>query len=307
MQNTIKYKKSPIFYMGNKYKLLKYLLPLFPKQINNFYDLFGGSGVVSINVNAKNIYYNEINENVYNLFKMFKENNADDLDKYFCSKTKEFNIISAGKNYRDFPGFDKGYYKFREYYNASRNKDYRDLYLLICYSMNHLIRFNKKNEFNVSVGSIQRYTKEDIEGIQDKIKNINIDNCHYKDIKIINENTFVYCDPPYTNTLAVYNEKRAFGGWNENSDKELFEYLELLNKKGIKWGLSNVFVNRGKINKHLIEWCNKNNWNVNHLNRNYNPFSKGNSNSDEVYICNYETESMQMSIFDREMLINEQG
>lgn len=31
--------KSPIFYMGNKYKLLPQLLPLFPKNIDTFYDM----------------------------------------------------------------------------------------------------------------------------------------------------------------------------------------------------------------------------------------------------------------------------
>lgn len=44
-----KYLESPIFYMGNKYKLLKQLIPLFPKQCDTFLDLFGGSGVVSMN------------------------------------------------------------------------------------------------------------------------------------------------------------------------------------------------------------------------------------------------------------------
>ena len=44
----MKYLESPIFYMGNKYKLLKQLIPLFPKQCDTFLDLFGGSGVVSI-------------------------------------------------------------------------------------------------------------------------------------------------------------------------------------------------------------------------------------------------------------------
>lgn len=38
------YIKSPIFYMGNKYRLLPQLLPLFPSNIDTFYDLFGGSG-----------------------------------------------------------------------------------------------------------------------------------------------------------------------------------------------------------------------------------------------------------------------
>ena len=47
---------SPIFYMGNKKKLImKGLIDLFPKDINMFVDLFSGSAVVSMNVKA-NIY-----------------------------------------------------------------------------------------------------------------------------------------------------------------------------------------------------------------------------------------------------------
>lgn len=44
-----KYKPSPIFYMGNKYKLLKQLIPLFPTKFRKFIDVFGGSGVISMN------------------------------------------------------------------------------------------------------------------------------------------------------------------------------------------------------------------------------------------------------------------
>lgn len=44
---------SAIFYMGNKYKLLKQMLPLFPVECDSFYDLFGGSSVVSLNYKGK--------------------------------------------------------------------------------------------------------------------------------------------------------------------------------------------------------------------------------------------------------------
>lgn len=44
-----KYCESPIFYMGNKHKLLKQIIPLFPDECDTFVDLFGGSGVVSMN------------------------------------------------------------------------------------------------------------------------------------------------------------------------------------------------------------------------------------------------------------------
>lgn len=113
------------------------------------------------------------------------------------------------------------------------------------------------------------------------------------DLNKLPQNIFIYCDVPYLNTEAVYNEKRAFGGWTIESDYKMFNLLEEADKKGIKWGLSNVFENRGKKNQHLIDWCEKNDWQVHHLDRNYNPFSRGNSNNDEVYICNYLSQQEQ--------------
>ena len=80
----MKYLESPIFYMGNKYKLLKQLIPLFPSKCDTFLDLFGGSGVVSMNYQGKkNTIYNEFNTNISELVKMFKENDVEQLDAYF--------------------------------------------------------------------------------------------------------------------------------------------------------------------------------------------------------------------------------
>lgn len=285
-----KYLESPIFYMGNKYKLLKQLIPLFPDKCKTFLDLFGGSCVVSMNYKGtEKTIYNEINKNIVDLVLMFKENDVEELDRYFNEKIKEYNICCTGKDFRQHIELQKGYYDFRDYYNKSEKKDKRDLYLLICYSMNHLIRFNKKDEFNVSCGSTQRYIKDKIVNMHDSIQDVEIisKNCFDIDFDKLTELDFVYCDPPYLNTEAVYNEKRAYGGWCIEDDYKLFDILEELHNKGVKWGLSNVFYNRGKSNDHLIEWCDKNNWHVYHLNRNYNPFSRGNSNNDEVYICNY--------------------
>lgn len=36
------YIKSPLNYVGGKYKLLNEIIPLFPENINTFVDLFGG-------------------------------------------------------------------------------------------------------------------------------------------------------------------------------------------------------------------------------------------------------------------------
>ncbi|MCR4941352.1 MAG: DNA adenine methylase, partial [Campylobacter sp.] len=49
---------SPLNYPGNKARILKYLVPIFP-QCNNFVDVFCGSGIVGLNSNSKNIILND--------------------------------------------------------------------------------------------------------------------------------------------------------------------------------------------------------------------------------------------------------
>ena len=283
--------RSPIFYMGNKHKLLKQLLPLFPNKCRIFLDAFGGSGVVSMNYQGyEKTIYNEINENVIGLVNMIKDNDLQELNDYYQNKIKIYNLRT--KSNKSNPQLNaEGFYKLRDEYNNSGNINYKDLFLLLCYSMNHLLRFNSNNQFNASNGSDSYNHKNyiQLQNFKTKFENILVlnEDVFNIDFSVFNTEDFIYFDPPYTNTTAVYNEKRAFGGWNKENDLLLFDLLENLNIRGIKWGLSNVFINRGVENNHLIEWCEQNNWNVYHLNRNYNPFSRGNSNNDEVFITNY--------------------
>ena len=48
--------KSPLNYTGGKFKLLPQILPMFPKNVDNFYDLFCGGANVGANVIAKKVY-----------------------------------------------------------------------------------------------------------------------------------------------------------------------------------------------------------------------------------------------------------
>lgn len=303
----MKIMRSPIPYMGNKYKLLKSLLPLFPKQCDIFVDAFGGSGVVSMNYHGGGLtIYNEINPNIVGLINMLVNNEPEELNKYWKRQVNYYNLPTASIKASDritrkgYCDRKDNYNKMRETYNNSKEKDYRDLFLLSCYSINHLIRFNSESQFNASSGA-DAYNDINFQRVKDmhesfKSVRISCSNIFDLDLENLTNESFVYCDPPYLNTEAVYNEKRAFGGWDIDCDHKLFTLLETLNKRGIKWGLSNVFMNRGKENKHLIEWCNKNNYIIYHLDRNYNPFSRGNSNNDEVYICNYKIESNKKSL-----------
>ena len=286
------YIESPVYYMGCKYKLLKYIIPLFPKQCRIFYDLFGGSGVVCMNYKGiKNTIYNDYNTQTADLVKMIQQYIPEDLDKYLTEQITKYNIVTFDKNFRENIELQKGYYDFRTYYNTSIIKDIRDLYLLSCYSINHLIRFNFKGEFNAPCGKGQRYIKEKVIKGHEALQGIEIQNkdAFMFNYSLINSEDFVYMDIPYCNTDAVYTEKLSFGNWNIDNDYKIFDILEQLNERKIKWALSNVFVNRGNINQHLIDWCDKNHWNVVHINHNYHPFSTNGSQSDEVLICNYLT------------------
>ncbi|MDR2152478.1 MAG: DNA adenine methylase [Helicobacteraceae bacterium] len=51
--------KSPLNYIGGKHKILSQIFPLFPKEINNFVDLFSGGANVGINAKAKKIILND--------------------------------------------------------------------------------------------------------------------------------------------------------------------------------------------------------------------------------------------------------
>ena len=308
------YIKSPIFYMGNKYDLIEQLIPLFPDNIDTFYDLFGGSGVLSLNVKSNKTIYNELNDNIYNLMLLFKNNSSETIIEKINDNINKFNLPKMScdirvKHYTEKykNEHNENYLKFRSYYNKQKERDYIDLYTLTYFSFCNLIRFNSNNDFNMPFGNRcyldeHKYKIINACNVLQK-KNIIFKNKNAFDIlqqTTFNKGDFIYLDPPYSNTLAIYNEKRAFGGWAVEDDYKLFEMLEDLDKKGIKWGLSNVFKNKDYVNQHLIEWCKKNKYKVNHLNKNYASLGKGNANSDEVYICNYQIKNEQLSLFDFE-------
>ena len=295
--------------MGNKYELLYNLMMYFPKKddVNQFYDLFGGSGVVSANVPYENTIYNELNHNVVELLKLFIELDSKNIIKNI---EKNIEIFGLPKNMTQkseaIKSQEKSYYKFRKHYNNS-GKNYIDLLTLSYFSFSNLIRFNKKSDFNMPFG-LRCFIKGDhdiqIETFCDllKNKNIQIKNENAFDIlKSINhyDGQFIYLDPPYTNTMAIYNENRAFGGWDQTHDEMLFKELDRLDKLGVKWAMSNVLQNKGIKNTHLELWANKNGYKIiDFENKQYSALGKGNAKTQEVLIINYTPPFEQFSIFD---------
>lgn len=104
----------------------------------------------------------------------------------------------------------------------------------------------------------------------------------------LTKDDFVYLDPPYLLGLASYNE---MGGWTEKDEKDLYSLLTRLDKKGIRFALSNVLEHKGEINKIMKEWARKYQYKVHKLNyhyknSNYHSTAKNNKTT-EVLITNY--------------------
>ena len=104
--------------------------------------------------------------------------------------------------------------------------------------------------------------------------------------EFINDKTFVYLDPPYLITLGSYNDgKRGFNGWNEKEEKRLLDYLAKLNKRRVKFMLSNVLYHKEKSNQLLIDWAKENGFKIVEYD------GKARKSRNEVIIINYEEET----------------
>jgi DNA adenine methylase Dam len=289
-------KVSPIFYMGNKKRLIqKGLIDLFPKEIHTFYDLFGGSGVVALNTNANEYVLNELDKNIYNLYLLIKEHDPQDIISHIENRiieydlpTKSTNSATTSKEERDY--YKGNYMKLRDYYNTYKNP--LDLFVLMNYCLSQTMRFNQKGGFNMPFGN-NRFIKEKhgkfFVGFHESLNknNFTINNESFErfNAESITPDDFVYLDPPYIGTTATYNEN---GKWNEESQHNLLNFCEDLHNKNVKFAMSNVFRNKDYINESLINWCETNNFKVYTFdNFSYHSYGKGDANSEEVLITNF--------------------
>ncbi len=299
--------QSPMNYIGGKYKLLKQILPNFPKEINTFIDLFAGGGNVGVNVSAKQIILNDSDNYLYNIYQVFQQKSKTDILSMIEDIISEFSLSESSKYGYEYYSCSsnqglqnynkKGFNRLRNVFNSYSPKDdkyYILLYVLIVYSFNNQLRFNNKGAFNLPVGKrdFNSKMKMKLSLFIDRIKssNINFTNFDFRNFPIekIDKKSFVYVDPPYLITCATYNEKN---GWTEDDEKDLLKYLQNLDEKGIKFALSNVLSSKGRENTLLVNWIKENHYKVIHLD-----YSYGNSNyqtkdkqtkAEEVLVINY--------------------
>ncbi|MCI9639575.1 MAG: Dam family site-specific DNA-(adenine-N6)-methyltransferase [Emergencia sp.] len=280
-----KFIKSPLNYIGGKYKLLPQIMPLFPKDINLFIDLFSGGGNVGINAEADKILCNDINTKIIELFNTFKNRSTEEVLKQIDLNIQKYSLSKTN---------EEGFLRFRKDYN--KTPDPIDLYTLTCYSFNYQFRFNNSHEYNNPFGrnrsQFSERMRNNLISVMNRIREIDIifssKDFMELDLTTLGPQDFVYCDPPYLITTGSYNDgNRGFKDWGEEEEADLYNLLDYLNKKNIKFALSNVLSHKGQINKSLLEWSKK--YHVIHLNYNYinSSYNTKRGESDEVLIINY--------------------
>ncbi len=280
-----KYIKSPMNYVGGKYKLLPQILPYFPKNINHFVDLFAGGCNVAINVDANSVICNDINGKIIELFNTLKKENIDNILKQIDEKIKKYSLSKSNED---------GFINFRKYYNETHNPI--DLYTLTCFSFNYQFRFNNNLEYNNPFGrNRSRFSermKTNLILFVNKIQNIDIkftnDDFRKFDISNLTNDDFIYCDPPYFITTGTYNDgNRGFKDWKYKEEYSLYQYLDQINSKNIKFALSNVIEHKGKKNEILLDWAQK--YKIIYLNYDYSnsSYNTKKGESREVLIINY--------------------
>ncbi len=195
--------KSPLNYTGGKHKILSQIIPLFPKNINCFVDLFAGGGNVGLNISANKIILNDNLVYLIDLYKKLQKTPMKKILEHIYKKIDEYALSISNK---------EGYIKLREYYN--KTKDPLDLFVLISYSFNHQIRFNNNHEFNNPFGKKRsRYNASiefNLKSFIGKLHHENIElhssNFENLDLSFLGINDFIYCDPPYLITTGTYND-----------------------------------------------------------------------------------------------------
>ncbi len=301
---------SPVNYIGGKYKLLPQILPLFPPNISQFIDLFCGGANVGVNANCEDVIFYDNNAHLINLYNTFQKLDKNYIfaaidtliEKYQLTRSNElgYGYYHCESSKGLAPVNKPRYEKLRSDFNDYGTQDdfyYLMLYVLIIFSFNNQIRFNREGKFNLPVGKrdFNKKMKTKLSKFVDRLhqSHYTFSQQDFRSLAISNlpDGSFIYADPPYLITCASYNEQN---GWNQNLEHDLLNLLDKIHRRGLKFALSNVIKSKGKENEILSAWvaANQTSYRVHYLqynyaNSNYHTKNRHSDSTAEVLITNY--------------------
>lgn len=222
-------------WVGGKRQLVTNIEAVLPQKISTYYEPFVGAGAVLFHIQPKKAVINDRNAELINVYQVIKDHPEALVAALKTHKNESdyfYTIRAWDRN---------GTYKER----SKIEKAARIIYLnKTCY--NGLYRVNNSGEFNAPFGKYKNpniVNESTIQAVSEYLKNndVQIYNEDYElTLAKIKKDAFVYFDPPYqpiskSSNFTSYNK----GGFNEAEQIRLKEVCDVLNKKGIRFLLSN--------------------------------------------------------------------
>ena len=301
MRNGIS--RSPMFYVGDKYKLIREIRTHFPDHINRLIEPFVGGGSVMMNVDADGFILNDIDSYVIGLHRMlcgyvgreqdFYTEFYRIVDQYGLSLSFRENLVpqelrkAHPKTY--FAKYNKDAYRqLKADFIAGAQQDWMQLYVLLIYGFNRMLRFNKRGLFNLPVGNVD-YNQNTHDALEDYFRVMATKRVewHNEDFRLFLDNInyqaddLVYLDPPYLITFSEYNKL-----WNNETEHDLLALLDDMNARGIHFAISNVTHYRGRTNTLFLDWSAQ--YHSHPINSNYISFNDNSIKQfNEVLVTNY--------------------
>ena len=295
--------RSPFFYVGDKYKLMPQLKQLMPKKIEQYIEPFVGGGSSFLNSKGTSYMLNDIDSYVVELHRQIGSYTGKS-EELFDALFEIIDFYGLSCSYRGicvpedmkkkyvktyYSKYNKdAYIRMRKDFNANKN-DFLRLYLLLIYGFNHMIRFNGKGDFNLPVGNVD-FNNNVYQALNNyldfvgehEIEFFNMDYISFLEKIRFDKNSYVFLDPPYLISMSEYNKL-----WNDKKEDELCEYLDSLNDRGIKFGITNLITHKGKVNQRFLEWSKK--YCAYDVKSNYISFNDNTikAHSQEVFVTNY--------------------
>ena len=296
--------KPFVKWAGGKNSLIPQITKYYPFELKNgfierYIEPFVGGGAVLIDIlqkyEIKEAYAFDINIDLINCYNVIK-NNVEELINELKKKEKNFIALNDEERQNYF-------YDIRAEYNSYKLNDKLDVkrasefIFLNRTCFNGLYRVNKDGKFNVPCGKYKNPTicdSNNLRNLSELIKNVIFEYGDYrKSEKYVNNNTFVYFDPPYrplsaTSGFTSYTKE----DFNDDNQKELANYFYKLDLKNAKLMLSNS--NPKNVNKddNFFENIYKG-FVINEVSakRMINSNAKGRGEISELLITNYEEQS----------------
>jgi DNA adenine methylase len=241
---------------GGKTQLIDQIKEQLPTEIQNqtftFIEPFVGSGAVLFWMldkfpNLENAVINDINTDLTNCY-LTIQNDVENLITILSEWEFDYHNLSEYQEEKK-----EYYYAKRTQFNQRNSEQTIQSALFIFLNrtcFNGLYRVNRKNEFNVPIGSYKKpqiCNSENLRLVSDVIQNVTILNGDFSStLEYATENTLFYFDPPY----KPLSETSSFNSYakDEFDDKEqirLAQFCERLNQENHNWILSNSDV-KGK-------------------------------------------------------------